>query len=361
MLRARVSNSVVVIAVQARGSAVDVGKRLLRFLQPHFFTAVQDAEPDFSLDLVPFDDAPRSWQAPGGMPTVMRRSPARRFDLRGRTFMTESGQITIDLKNRTAFELDRDRQVRVYVSEHSDIHLLEFTRALALMVEEARGSLVLHASATVHERGCVLALGPKAAGKTTAMLELVFRHGHRHLTGDKALVRASERGVDVRGWPDYPYIGRETLLMYERVADACDVPLADLRNRTRAGEKLLIEPTRFRNTVPHIDNGDEHHVSGLLFPDVRSPTSGIRWLDGVELTNLIEQCIERPHEHDSVQWHSLLPEIRAQAQREPPPPIPTALLRVPSVSVSGPMPLPHAVVDRMLTGFRSSGRVKDLR
>ena len=269
-----------------------------------------------------------------------------------------------DKDKQTAFVADREhRHITAYVTEASFIHLVELVRYTALLLEETRGSILLHASAAVADGEAVLVLGHKGAGKTTTLLRMLFGQQLDYLSGDKVLLGSDAEGLILRSWPDYPHVGIGTLRAHAGFAAKCGVALRWPGGAAKPDcHKELIDPGRFRSALPGQVRHSCREVRALLFPrighDDAEVGGGIRPVPIRErrLETLLEH-VEFAHEFTPGKWHGLCDAV-ARTERQIDEALLGRLCEVPWYSVLGPVaaPLPGPVsvpVSRLMSGQRA--------
>jgi hypothetical protein len=310
--RVVLSNEGVVVALEDGMGGAPLSRWLQTFLAPHFAPG-QDCQPDFTVVLREFGELPARWLdgGPADEPVVIRRSPFRLFDLRGRRRRLPDGSLLVlDTANGTAYRHEPGGVVVEFFgsdTEASRVHLLEYLRTAALLLEEARGTLILHATATVSGGRGYLILGPKGSGKSTLMLHLVLEHGHEYLSGDRVLVSRGPGGLRVRGWPDYPCLGVATLRRFPGLAAACGLGVEDMP-AAEADGKVLLSPGRFRVALPAPMRAACEDVAMLLLPLV-SPRE--TWWRRSDDPAAVAAHVEFPHRFEAARWHDLLASARA--------------------------------------------------
>jgi hypothetical protein len=315
--RVLLGNQGATFALDDRTDGARLSVWLEAVLAPHFAPRA-DQTPDFTVVLREFGELPGAWHGPGPAAgdeaVILRRSPFPLFDLRGRRRRLPDGSsLVLDATTGTAYRHDAAGTVVEFFgseAEPSRVHLLEYLRTAALLVEEARGTLILHAAATITGGRAYLILGPKGAGKSTTMLHLVLEHGHEYLSGDRVLVSRGPRGLRVRGWPDYPCLGLATLRRFTGFAATCGIADNDPPAPSEADGKVLLSPGRFRAALPRPMRAECDDVAMLLLPQVSS--RGTSWRRS-EARGPVAACVEHPHQFEAARWHDLLASRRARS------------------------------------------------
>ncbi|WP_146189248.1 hypothetical protein [Pseudomonas protegens] len=302
------SNGVVTFAIRQTTDTTKLVSKLLRFLHP-YFSVVQEEKPFFSMQFLSYEELPSEVVVCCREPLTVRRSTKSAFDLSGLYGeIADETVALLDVSTRTAFVVDRkERLVKAYVSDSSFVHLIEFIRYGALLVEESNGTVLLHASAVTNEQGTFLILGEKHAGKTTTMLSAVLGSAYKLFSGDKVLVRLRDGQLWVRGWPDYPHIGMGTLNQYQGLAQQLGVNPLTTSGTARANhDKELVDPDIYREVIPHASTGTVDTLQGIVFPNISSERKLFRQLAESEVNvEYLPQFVEYPFEFTPGHWHGL--------------------------------------------------------
>ncbi len=314
------TNGGVTFGVADADALPELAASLERFLAPYFWRAAAGAKPQFTVRLRPFAEVPAHWRTCATRAITIRSSPFQLFRLGGRSAELGDGSVVVvDETTATAYHVRPDTpEATFYGSPRSFIHLVEFVRSAALLVEDALGTLVLHAAASIGGGGCWLIVGHKGAGKTTTALHLVLDHGHRYLSGDKVLVSRHEGRLVVRGWPDYPCVGAGTLGRFAAFAARCGArtdPSGTDGGEAGAARKQLLDPDRFRGALACAERADSDRVAMIVLPAYSpAPTRWTRLTREERQAGWLAQYIESPYRYEAVQWHPLLATHR---RREP--------------------------------------------
>jgi energy-coupling factor transporter ATP-binding protein EcfA2 len=313
------TNGKVVFALQDNAVQPQLCEKLLQFLAP-YFRKTTSGTPQFSLIFREFAHVPGDWKNKALTPIIIRKSSVEQFYLTARTFVPAEDQlVAFDEKTATAYHLYQSSGViEMYISEHSFIHIIELVRYLSLMIEEALGSMLLHATATIHEGAAYLILGQGGSGKTTTMLHMVYDHGHQYLSGDKVLVSLEDTGILIRGWPDYPHIGIGTFQRFHDFRHACGVSLNGEDGKAKPPtQKEVLDFESVRRILHGMTFSATKVIAALIFPHVSLEETSIHFISGNEKTpEELLRYIEYPHQFGLVQWHSLLPTLRSQQPRD---------------------------------------------
>ncbi|QGZ64593.1 phosphoenolpyruvate carboxykinase (ATP) [Paraburkholderia acidisoli] len=316
-----VSNGVVTIGLSSSGEVRQVIEKVAAFLSP-YFTPV-DCDPtvaDFSIVAAEFGDLPAVWRECCRQPITIRTSGKSSFDLAA-LYGEAPGDVVaiLDDSTRTAFVVNRvTRRIDAYVGEMSFVHLIEIIRYTALLIEEAAGTVLLHASAVNSQSGTLLILGEKHAGKTTTLLHLVFQGRFELLSGDKVLLRERDGGLWVRGWPDYPHVGMGTLRSIPGLSDRLGVRDDGGAERKADSYKELIDPVRYREAVPHAGDGRVRDVLGIIFPNVSAKERKVEAVPASTVSvELLREFVEHPRDFTPGRWHGMYqPITRTEPEHE---------------------------------------------
>jgi hypothetical protein len=323
-------------------------EQLRGILGCHFVEAI-DGTSDFTVEYRHYEEC-RSYECgrDSGQFCKIRRSTAPPFNLSLRIHRGGMGLFAIDKSTQTGFVRISPGHIVVFVSRSSLYHVLELVRYSALLVEESRGNIVLHASAVSLNDTAILIVGSKGAGKTTTLIGLTSSGRVRYLSGDKVLVTVTESGALVRGWPDYPHVGIGTLRQFPDVARRCGIELDRGPSRdVNVDDKLLIAPELFLSAIGGGGSGVKKRIGAIIWPDVNGVGEGL-----VEAVDPLKRCVDRLKGHVEVnssyliaRWHQLMDHLVPSR----PPDFDQALLtlcKVPWVTVRGNMS--RAIAERLV-------------
>lgn len=112
------------------------------------------------------------------------------------------------------------------------LRIIEDATVVAL---EARGAVVLHASAVAAGDKAILLVGNKGAGKTTSLCRLLKLFNISKLANDNVVLWQQGSSVVVRGWPSFFKLAAATVATHEELA-AVFPP--ELRDQLANGEEL---------------------------------------------------------------------------------------------------------------------------
>lgn len=310
-----VDNGICRLRLEAEEGCAGMRDRLVRFLAPFFQVSNDDAPPHAVIRLAPYATARDDLERDATRPVTFRRSSCPEYNLSGLMGTRSDGIVVAhDRASATGYAVDRrTRRVMFYGSPDnagSAIHLHDFVRYLALLVCEAQGYILLHASAVTIAERLILVLGDKGAGKTTTMLDLVAGQGARYYSGDKVVASVEGGRLVIRAWPDIPYIGVGSLRSRPKLAAQLGMVLADATGAPLpASLKQLVDPFRFRAVIPHADLTCADDLAAIVLPNVNGALNGapgMRWIPRAERRQEdLAGLIEWPHAFLTVQWHRL--------------------------------------------------------
>jgi|GEM_PF-3520391 len=336
-------NGVVSLRLSQIERSAGLAERLAVFLAPAFRPAPELTRVDIDIVFEPFETIPPGWFKLCDEPLLIRHSTKAEFDLRARRGRLGQDRIlAIDAGKRTALLVDRRRRLTTaYVTPTSYVHLIEFIRYGALLLEEQAGTTLLHASAAVGSGGIVMIVGEKGAGKTTTLFNLIFNAGLGYYSGDKILLRVEDRIAMLRAWPDYPHLGIGMLRAFapsvaawriaQRVRD-CGC-LAD-------DDKILLDVEVFRRVIPPA-GAREQRPACILFPDRSAAQPKAYAVPAGEKTcAALASFVEEPRDFTPARWHGLFAGGGA-APRPPEAAALASLLGVPWYRIEGQVDVPR--------------------
>ncbi|OUM08535.1 hypothetical protein BW686_04240 [Pseudomonas syringae] len=297
---------------QASGSAL--AQRLRVFLAPYFADVNDDGHTPVDLSVRLHDSAAfrDEWVRLCVTPEVIRDTYAPGFTLRvlrGHDPLTGLDHAW-DPDTRVGYRIDRARRdVEFYGDDNAFIHLIELVRYFGLLVEQAKGSVIMHASAVVGKDGGIVAIGgAKGAGKTTTMLDLVLSEDYLYFSGDKLLLDVVEGRVRARGWPDYPHVGVGTLRTHPELAKRLDLASVADDLSIANTEKRLCKPETMRAALKASPEGCGW-LTTVMLPNVSA--RGALQVYAPARDAVLEQIhsptlFEWPHRFITSTWHSMI-------------------------------------------------------
>ncbi len=326
----RFGNGVFGLELAASGAAEGLAQSLADFLQPWLTAQVSAPEttPDLLLHLRPSSEFGEDLRQRCNQPFVLRSSSAADFNLVVRRGGTQAGKrLAWDPARRVGYCFDPALAKVDFFGDAPTafIHLIELVRYYGLLVEQSRGTAVLH-SAAVHRLGSdevVAIVGVKGAGKTTTMLSMVAEGQHGYFSGDKVLLDVLDGQLRARGWPDYPHIGLGTLRQHQGLARSLGVTFEDVAGQPLPDQhKVLLPPSVFHRQVPKPVQG-VGTLKRMILPRIHTPSPGGSMLADAHDKEAIapKDLFEWPHEFVTATWHGL-PATRLRATTQ----VPGALL-----------------------------------
>lgn len=234
---------------------------------------------------------------------TIRISSVKQFNLSVKEYISQGYHIFVYDDNETAIIMD-DSQHRVYLflSQTSEIAIVELLRDIIIKDQENKGSVILHAAAVEKDNKVVAISGIKGAGKSTATMELLFHAGYHFFTGDKLFVRFENEKLIAKGWPDYPHLGVGTISRYSPLVAHCEA--FDIRSK-KPSDKILLSPKEFYGIEEIKINANVGEVSAVIFPEFN--VSGESEVSQVE--NVAERLIsniEYKEDFPMSKWHELV-------------------------------------------------------
>jgi len=309
------SNGVFRLRLRAAAPSMPLAQRLRAFLSPYLEPEASAAPPDLGIALHPAADFPLDWQARCTEPMTIRDTPARGFTLRVRLGTLDADtRLAWDSALQVGYRWAVERRELAFYGDASNafIHLIELVRYYGLLVEQARGTAILHSAAVRDPRsgGVVAIAGLKGAGKTTTLLDLVQHQGYRYFSGDKLLLDVVHGRLRARGWPDVPHIGLGTLRQHPELAERLGGDALAAFDRSQADErKVLLSPEAFAAAVGRSPVG-RGWLERIVLPEVAAegPVC-IRRLAGAEVAALLAEpaIFEWPHTFITATWHGMAP------------------------------------------------------
>jgi hypothetical protein len=306
-----IDNGICRLHLEAEERCTDMLCCLVHFLAPCFEPSTVAAPVHATIRITSYASTPDDILLNATHPVVFRCSACPEYNLSGFIGTLADGRVVAhDRQSSAAYEVDRSTRRILFYGAPDDpasaIHLHDFVRYLALLVCEARGNVLLHASAVTIDDRLVLVLGDKGAGKTTTMLNLIADQNARYYSGDKVVAGFAEGSLVLRAWPDIPYIGVGSLGQHPAIAAALGVALVDFDGvPIESRHKQLVDPFRFREVVPqsHLTRSDD--VAAIILPDINASAEA-RWIPRTERRcEALAGIIEWPHEFLTAQWHQL--------------------------------------------------------
>ncbi|WP_454868329.1 hypothetical protein [Pseudomonas farris] len=306
----QISNGKVNVLLRYVSETAELAEQLMAFIAPYFSTQAAAGHADYELCLQPSSDFTAAMRAQCEEPVQIRVSTAEQFNLGVRVGGRDGVLLAWDDKREVGYVMNAQKNhVRFFGGASSFIHLIEFFRYYGLLIEQSKGSVVLHSSAVIDSahRNVIALVGRKGSGKTTTLLALTESGQYEYFTGDKLLLDIVDGQIRARGWPDYPHVGIGTLTQHPSLARSLNVDLHEADGSKKPdSHKVLIDPMLFRQHVK-IANAGVGRLSKIILPDVLS-APGIRKLEDNDKKSISHQNLfEWPHEFVTATWHALRP------------------------------------------------------
>jgi hypothetical protein len=263
-----------------------------------FDVVVRAYDPDHDVD-------PEVWTTEQ---SVIRRSSAAEFTFDAH--VVDHGERRSYVNRTTFLDTPRDALVdnrfELGLTPGSTVQVLDFVRDLVIRHEEARGTVVLHASGVRDSDSAVAIAGPKGAGKTTTMLSALRSPQWSYFTGDKLFCEVVDGTVFVHPWRDYPYVGVGTILRSPELTELVRELVAPDIEQRPAGEKLLLDPDVFESWLGVEYTAQPRRLAALLLPQVQpgEPLRTWRITEGNERFAHLNKIIDRQADTTFYTWQS---------------------------------------------------------
>lgn len=342
MMDSLLTNTVFSLRLRAGDASRPLAMRLRTFLSPYLWAGTENGAPDLAVDLHAADGFLPEWRARCTAAMTIRETYAIGFTLKVMRGTLEDGtQLAWDADTRVGYRYDTARREVAFYGDAPTafIHLIELVRYFGLLVEQSKGTAVLHSSAVLDEKtgGVIAIAGVKGAGKTTTMLDLVLRQGHRYFSGDKLLLDVVDGRLRARGWPDYPHIGLGSLRQHPALVERLGSQAAAALDTARAdADKILLTPEAFAGAVGRSPMGSGW-LERIVLPEVALDEAlRARQLRGEEIDDVLRdpRIFEWPHTFITSTWHGMPPADRAMERRVAAP-VAAALGTLPWISTPG--------------------------
>lgn len=146
-------------------------------------------------------------------------------------------------------------------------------RAILRTELENAGTAVIHAAGVVIGDAGILVIGDKAAGKTTALLSLIYQAQARYLANDRVFATLSSGKLTVTGWPTTCNVSWPTIEQFPQLLEryAHHIP-TDEEERYMSG-KVAVVPQELKRVLGQAPTRSA--VTDLVvFPKFQSGTVG---------------------------------------------------------------------------------------
>lgn len=200
------------------------------------------------------------------------------------------------------------KNIEVYCSfkpnQREEMILIELIRDLVLKNEELHGSIVVHAASAEKNGEVILITGPKGAGKSTVLLELVRDHGYNFFSGDKTFLWVKEDCLMAKGWPDYPHLGLGTISKYPELV--AKLSLEDEVRKNQATiwstrHKMPVPPEVLADFVKFSSPEKIAKLKKIIMPSVQKEIA-LRMLETSTSIEMLQKNIEIVRNH----WNNYL-------------------------------------------------------
>lgn len=232
---------------------------------------------------------------------VIRNSKTSKFKL-------AANEVTYD--NYKLFLYDEiDNAVAIYgnyayvfMSEESEVAVIELIRDIVSKDQVNRGKVYLHASAVEKNDVAYIICGNGGAGKTTTLLELVNKHNYRFMSGDKVVFSFEKNKLLVHGWPDYPNLGVGTIKRYDSLVQIAPEIIGDLKNT----DKILFDFEVFykqKNMCPY---KGKIELGGFFFPNIIFDSCETVIKKITDVKDIFCRNLEFKEDYETRNWQSIV-------------------------------------------------------
>jgi hypothetical protein len=248
-----------------------------------------------------------------GEDIYLRKSTSEFFTILGKRVMTNGIEYIKCMKTETLIAFDSiNKKINISTqsteTEQDELVFIEFIRDLILKNEENHGVVVLHATSAYKDSNASLIIGPKGAGKSTTLLELVTKLNYKFMSGDKTFLWVEEGQLLAAGWPDYPHLGLGTLSKYPNFVEKFGLTEqieAAKDNLWSTDHKMAIDPKFFKEVLPFTEPGSVSSVGSMIYPNLY-PTEECFMEHVVDHIDLMVPHIERIFTSDNKLWNHFI-------------------------------------------------------
>ncbi len=196
----------------------------------------------------------------------------------------------------------KGNNIIAFISDKSEFAIIELFRDLVAKDQENKGALFLHAAAVVKNDKAYIICGKGGAGKSTTLLEMIFKYNFKFLSGDKVVFKIIDGKVFVHGWPDYPNLGVGTLQKYEtlkRIVPSC---ITDLKSK----DKILIDFATFYSIKGLKPYKGFFSITCFLFPDINLTKNTTEIIKLPDITEVFYKNLEFREDYDYRKWQRII-------------------------------------------------------
>lgn len=248
-----------------------------------------------------------------GEDIYLRKSASDFFTIPGKRVIANGIEYIKCTKTETLIAFDSiNKKINISTqsteTEQDELVFIEFIRDLILKNEENHGVVVLHATSAYKDGNASLIIGPKGAGKSTTLLELVNKLNYKFMSGDKTFLWVEEGKLLAAGWPDYPHLGLGTLSKYPNFVEKFGLSEqieAAKDNLWSTEHKMAVDPNFFKEVLPFTEPGLVSTVGGMIYPNLY-PTEECFVEHVAEHIDLMVPHIERIFNSDSKLWNHFI-------------------------------------------------------
>lgn len=179
-------------------------------------------------------------------------------------------------------------------------------RDITQKAHEKQKGVVFHGSSVVmDDRESIIGIiGEKGAGKTTILLEYIFKRNYKKHSLDRLLFNKENNNIYAIGWPTLLNIGIGTLSRYEDLWQLIPEKYKknmDLKELWTVKEKISFEPYE----LPFINHLRKGYLKYLIFPQKNNKAIESKYVRMTPL--MIKEELKRncysPEDPDFLDWH----------------------------------------------------------
>lgn len=237
---------------------------------------------------------------------VIRTSSVKKFRLSANKYTSNKKIIYDCLHSDTVIIMETgSKDITIFCSEKSEIQLIEFIRDLIIKDQEQKGTLILHSAAAEKNGKGIIFAGSKGAGKTTTLMEFLYKNNCKMVSGDKVFLRVSNGKITLHGWPDYTHIGVGTLRRFPQLIKMIkDYGVTDIDDRNSV-EKILIEPSFFNQHSDITYCKESLPLEYILFPEYID-IEEIILEELKDIDKYIIPNLEFKEDYEQAKWHDFI-------------------------------------------------------
>lgn len=258
-----------------------------------------------------------------GEDIYLRKSASNFFTIPGRRVMKAGIEYIKCVKTGTFIAFDpTNKKITISVksteTEQDELIFIELIRDLILKNEENHGVVVLHATSAYKNGNASMIIGPKGAGKSTTLLELVSKLDYQFMSGDKTFLWVEDGQLLAAGWPDYPHLGLGTLSKYPKFVEQFRLSeqIEAAKNTLWSTDhKMAVDPKFFNQVIQFTKPGLIATVGSMIYPTLY-PSNECSVKHIFEHVDLMVPHIERIFSPDNKKWNHFIESKNQQELQE---------------------------------------------